>query len=370
MTAHTSFSSMRLYDECPAQWKAKRIDKVVEPPSAPLESGILLHEIIKTYLEELYSSGLTEYAAGMPAIVERVFTHGDRVTSTRHYDDVMIAAKGFAKYYRLRVDQLVGLEIKITMPLGDNYPELLGYIDIAEQEADKDGRFIGITDFKTGWGSTVLDSHKFQRKLYGLMMRHHYPSERIGVRNHYTRANVVTEYEIMQPWDYDSVLGQAKAILQRMERAEVTKVYPATPNENCGWCPIAGKCAVLQGLVKTGNAIDSQADAEAITREILVIDAARSAKLKALKTWVNGAGPVILENGARAAYTTPSPSPTVTDIAALVAALGDEAYPLLRADARALKKFVDDSRLDAIWTESTPRPIFKVGKGKDDDDDD
>lgn len=368
VSRHTSFSSLSKYDECPSAWKARRIDKVVEPPSKPLEMGIILHEIFAAYDEELYSSGLTDYAAGMPAIVERIFASNNRVTSTAYYDEVLIAAKGYAKVYRLNVDSLIGLEIELRMPLGENYPDLLGYVDIAESVNDGEQPFIGITDRKTGWGSTVTEAYKFQRKLYGLMMRHKYPNELIGVRNHFTRAGIYTPWELLQPWDYDSVLGQVKAILQRMEVSEQYNEYPATPNPNCGWCPIAARCEVVQNLRRTGNALLDEAEAKTMVAEVLALDAARDARVKTLKTWVNGNGPVVLDNGAAAGFTTPQPSPTVTDIAAFVSAMGEEAYPLLRVDGKAIKKFSDDSRLDDLWVESMPRPQFKVGKAKGDDD--
>jgi hypothetical protein len=304
----------------------------------------------------------------MPAIVERIFASHERVKNTQYFDDVLIAAKAFAKNYRLRVDNLVGLEIKMTMDLGENYPELLGFVDIAETEYDAEGPFIGITDFKTGWGSTVTDSYKFQRRLYGMMFRHHYPNERIGVRNHFVRPGIVTDYDMLTPWDYESTLAQTRAIVERMERAAQTGDYPATPNENCSWCVIAATCSVLGNLRFVGNTIATPTEAELAVRDVLVLDAAKSVRIKALKTYVNGNGPVLLDNGAMAGYTSPVPAPTITDVKRLMDLMGEDAYPLLRVDARELKKHADDSRLDDLWVESRPRPQFKVGKGKDDDD--
>jgi hypothetical protein len=361
---------MSRFDECPARWRAERIEKVQEPRSKPREIGIIIAEVVRAYREELYSSGLEEYAAGMPAIVERIFGEHPRITSTEHYNDVMIACKGFAKQYRLRVNDLIGLEIQCNISLGENYPELHGYIDIAETEHDDQGEFIGITDDKAGWGATVLPAYRFQLDLYALRMRIEYPNTRIKVRNHFIRHNLVTPYRLIEPWDYENVLGHARATITRMDNAKKFDNYPPIPNENCDFCPIAARCTVFQGLQQNAGAILTDDAAKVMLGAILVLDAARAVRMKALKAWVDGTGPVKLENGAQAAYSSPKALPTVVQIKELIEALGDEAYPLLRVDSKKLRKYDDDSRLDELWVPGIPKPKFTVGRAKGDEDDD
>jgi PD-(D/E)XK nuclease superfamily len=365
---HVSFSALSLFDGCPATYHAQRIRKVSQLPSKPLVSGILVHAVVELYLKELYESGLDRFPGGVGDIVEKVFSENERVNSTEYYTDVLRSSMAFAKNFTLDPDNVLDMEMRFEMPLGDGLPKLLTFTDLREQHHDQDGPFIGITDFKSGWGSSQSEANNFQLDIEGAQTIHELgPDTRVMVRNYFTRWNFATKWRKISEWDVNNALARCRAIFHRMEHAYQTRSYPENPGEGCLYCPIAQECKVLKNLGDVKALIVNAEMGMDRIRQYAVLEAALTQMKKLFKTWANVNGELRLEDGYGFGSVLPSPSMTLVGVREAHDALGDDFYNIINIDRKKLKKMADDGRLTGLWVEEQGRPRLQIGKVKDDD---
>jgi hypothetical protein len=367
---HVSFSAVNLFDSCPATYQAQRIRKVAQLPSKPLISGILAHAVVERYLTELQQSGLDKYPGGIAGLVEAVFAENERINSTAYYTDVLRASMAFAKNFTLDPDNVLDMEHKSELPLGDGYPLLLTYTDLRERCFDDDGEYLLITDFKSGWASTQSESNNFQLDIEGAQAAAEYPGMRVKVRNYFVRWNFPTKPRLISEWDISNALARVRAIYTRMERAYATRTYPENPGEHCTWCPIAQDCKMIKDLSDAKAVIVTEEQGHDRLRKYAVLEAALTQMKATFKTWVDANGDLRLDDGYGAGKVLPAPSMALIGMREAYEALGDDFFKIINFNKKELKKFGDDGRLEGFWTETQGRPRLQIGKAKDDDSDD
>jgi hypothetical protein len=366
---HLSFSSLASYDDCALSWKAKYLDKVPEAPSDSLSVGLLTHDAaegIVRYCEETSVEMIPfEIAAD---IVGQAFVTNDQTRTTALFSDVMIAAKTFARNYRHRIGVVLELEQYIEAVIDPSIPKLVGRLDQVTKEEDELGEFIGDTDLKTGWAMETTDRNEFQKMLQALLLKLAYPDYRVKVRNWFIRAGGPQDWHEPKDYELDNAKRRAIAIYLRRQESFATRTWLPTAGAHCSWCAIAIRCEHLQKLRDQGTAIVNLEDAQKAILEAHILDAALKARKNALKKYVDLSGPVFVDE-LEASYRMPAPGLTITDKAALIERLGDEALPLIGSpDARKLKKLENDPRLAGLWEEKQGRPRFTIGKIKEGDD--
>lgn len=364
---HVSQSSLNGFDECQQRWAAERIEKVPVPASVLLTEGILAHAVLAEYVDELYQSGLDRApSSAIDSIVEKVFRENERALSTESLESVLITSRTFAKHFSMNPEQVIGVEMEFRASFHADCPEMLSYLDFATQEQDELGDFLGITDWKTGHAKVQKPRDKWQLIIYCWQLRNRYPGVRIGVRNHFVRANILTPWHFPDDNEIASALIRAKIIYDRQEAAFAAKLWSANPGEHCSYCPIPDRCDVIQGLVAEKHVILTEEDGLARLREVVVFDAASKKFTEALKIFVKSNGQLSLPDGLTAAFRTSDDSVTIKDIPAAYDALGSELFNLVTVNAK-VKDYLDDPRLDGNWLKKPGKTQFGIKKAKGDE---
>lgn len=158
---HLSPSQLWLYEHCPARWKARYVDGVVEPPTLPMEFGSAVH----TGLEVHYQGGdgigafVASWSTRSAAIVARGETVGPGLEQigARLVSQVMALGLRGTPERKILIEssELVGQPI-------------LGYADLWDEDGGT------IVDFKTSampWTQKRADAAVWQPALYSLAFR-------------------------------------------------------------------------------------------------------------------------------------------------------------------------------------------------------
>jgi hypothetical protein len=362
---HVSQSSLGSFDECAQRWAAERVRKVAVPASPILTEGILAHAVIEEYVNELYQSDLDRApSSAIDSLVEKVFRENDRALSTECFESVLITARTFAKYFAMVPERVIGVEMELRATFHPDCPPMLSFLDFVTQEQDEKGDFIGITDWKTFYAKTQKPRDKWQLLIYCWQLRNRYPGVRIGVRNHFVRANIFTPWVFPDENELASALMRAKVIYDRQEAAYTAKTWMPNAGDHCEYCPIPDQCELIQGLIVQKHAILTAEDGIARLQEVVVFNAASDKLTASLKTFVNANGPLSLPDGLQASFRTSDGSTTITDIAGAYEVLGAELFGLVNIDGKKIKSYLDDARLDGKWSHKPGRTQFKIGKPK------
>ena len=231
---HVSQSSLGSFDECAQRWAAERVRKIAVPASPILTEGILAHAVIEEYVNELYQSDLDRApSSAIDSLVEKVFRENDRALSTECFESVLITARTFAKYFAMVPDRVVGVEMLLEAVFHPDCPPMLSFLDFVTQEQDEKGDFIGITDWKTFYAKTQKPRDKWQLLIYCWQLRNRYPGVRIGVRNHFVRANIFTPWVFPDENELASALMRAKVVYDRQEAAYTAKTWMPNASDHC-----------------------------------------------------------------------------------------------------------------------------------------
>jgi hypothetical protein len=375
---HTSFSSLQQFDLCAMSWRAERVEKVKEPTSEILVIGIMVHDAAEGIVRYCEEQAIEQIPMDTVAdIVQNVFVSNERAVTTSTFNDVMVASKIFAKSYHHRVGSVIELEQWLEGQLDEGLPKLVGRADFVSQEEDEQGPFIGNTDWKSGWAMNQTETNRFQLDLQGWLLKQSYPNERLKVRNWFIRAGQPTEWYELKAYDLDNARRRAIAIYQRMQEAFRKRAFPPSPGGHCGYCPISGRCEEALKLRENSHVILNVEDAQRIIMETQILASAVGARKKALKKFVDLAGPVVAERTnpdrgvvekVEATYRMGAESMTISDYLKAYARIGNDVFALFGAPLKGpLKKLEDDPRLAGLWELRRGKPRFYIGKLGDDE---
>lgn len=169
-----SYSQFSLHHSCPKAWKLSYIDKIKESkPGINLTFGTALHEIIQTWLKDLYTKGAAytekiDYISGFKSILKETYLKDVETNNGVHFsnpselteffaDGVEILKYLFKKrklFFSLKDMKLIGTEIPIYHNPNKNNPRVffMGYIDILMFcPSLKKYYIIDLKTSKTGW---------------------------------------------------------------------------------------------------------------------------------------------------------------------------------------------------------------------------
>jgi len=203
-----SYSRLTCYEQCPALFKYRNIDKLEEPKGDAMWRGIKVHKEVADYLDgkvkmvpasgAAFTSQLEELKEMHP-IVEEDWTFTQKMKMTGKFAP--------DAWLRLSLD---------------------AFLDYGDSHAD-------IIDFKTGkFRPQSMDKYTDQLRLYAgvSVLRTGGKLETISTRLWFldTGDEVVEEYTKQEALDYfDDIVARAEAML-------AADRFPANPNALCGWC--------------------------------------------------------------------------------------------------------------------------------------
>lgn len=243
---HLSVSSVALYTRCPAQWKRRYVDRLVEPTSPAQATGIAFHKALEA--EHLGHDSERAWIAAANGIEDALAASGQTMTMSK--------ADGLTLLNRYRDLGLGGMrghpERKFVLPFPSRAipVPLLGFIDlvIPEEREYWDWKTTG----GTSWTQAKVDLEP-QKEVYGWayqqLHRHRAERARWVILN--TRTLAIDVYDTLpSPDGFRLFELQAEATWQGI----VGQRYGG-----CGACPEL--CNPPTERAATGPSIEWQEEA-------------------------------------------------------------------------------------------------------------
>ena len=154
-----SFSSIKMFEQCPYSFKLKYLDEESERPNAFAQSGGYVHEILeRCYKGELYDFELgDEFEAHYSEHVTERFPFYNMAKA--YYDKSLEYLQTFEKDDRYEV---VAVEKEVNFEVGGH--KFIGYIDLLLRDRS-DGRLI-ICDHKSKSAFRKDEKEEYAKQLY------------------------------------------------------------------------------------------------------------------------------------------------------------------------------------------------------------
>lgn len=212
-----SFSSIKMYMNCPLRYYHQRVRKAVtDPGSEATHYGERIHKFLEDRLktntelpqEAAHYEGLTSaILKGMKGelLVEQEFTLNVELQPTGWFDD--------DAWLRTKIDVLV-----------------------------LDGKNAKVLDWKTGKRKPDFD----QLELYALQIFAHYPEvERVSVGFVWLKDKAMDRDEYVRQ-DAAALWEKLLTQIKRIEKSLETDTWPARPSGLCRFCPARHLCEFAQ----------------------------------------------------------------------------------------------------------------------------
>lgn len=236
---HLSASSADTYDDCPAKWKAKYVDRVKDPAGEEAEIGTLSHSVLEALYHLPAAERTVEAAKGLLGVVA-----ADEPTDRRRMAwGYVVTAMKMENPTNVRV---LGNEVKLEGVEIAGVP-FKGVVDRAEEDIFGEVR---ISDYKTGKrpNPRFLLPKERQVTLYALGW------EAIGSGRAdsgaliWLKAKKVDEVNLdvlrepTQVWFSDIWAG--------IKRDTAADSFAKDPGPLCGWCPVLSSCEEGMAMVR------------------------------------------------------------------------------------------------------------------------
>jgi putative RecB family exonuclease len=285
-----SYSRLNLFENCPAAFCKKYVEKVPEAPSEALATGNLVHKIIAAYSRHCLSQGLESDITAMPGIVRQCFYDQPCGLASDRYPEVLALAQQWADTHTVPLATLVGIEEWMEAWLANRKYLFRGIIDRLEI----DGTTAIITDWKTDWQlrSQAEVERDFQLAVYAWLVSREYPQvDRFVVKLDFVRYNVVRQAEL-DMGRVAQVEGQILGLIGQVEQAIKSGKFPPKPGHYCAWCGYSQQCPAAKNIPDDVRPITSAEDARRVAEELAVLERQIAVRKEALKAWCNQNGPV------------------------------------------------------------------------------
>ncbi len=212
-----SFSSIKMYMNCPLRYYHQRVRKAVsDPGSEATHYGERIHKFLE----------------------DRLKTNTELPQEAAHYEGITSAIlKGMKG--ELLVEQELTLNVELQ-PTGwfDEDAWLRTKIDVLVL----DGRDAKVLDWKTGKRKPDFD----QLELYALQIFAHYPEvERVSVGFVWLKDKAMDRDEYVRQ-DAAALWEKLLTQIKRIEKSLETEVWPARPSGLCRFCPARHLCEFAQ----------------------------------------------------------------------------------------------------------------------------
>ena len=213
-----SYSSIKMYMNCPLRYYHQRVRKAVsDPGSEATHYGERIHKFLE----------------------ERLKTNTDLPQEAKDYETITAAIISSIGDGELLVEQELTLNIELK-PTGwfDDDAWLRTKIDVLIV----DGKRASVLDWKTGKRRPDFD----QLELYALQIFTHYPQvERISVGFVWLKDKSI-DRETYVRQDAAALWEKLLTQINRIEKSLETDVWPARPSGLCRYCPARHLCEYAQ----------------------------------------------------------------------------------------------------------------------------
>ena len=238
-------SAVSEYENCPQQYKYRKIDKLPEPPSLDAERGTLVHTILQDLFEipaqgrtpeaaiDLLPSRWSAQLAGKPALLEMV-------TNEKEWLDRASAL--ITTYFSLEnptTFEATHREMHLENDFDSNV-YLHGYVDRLDVAPTGEVR---IVDYKTGkapkpgWEEKAL----FQLRVYALLYW-----KNTGVLPRLLQLIYLGDGKLVKSNPTMNDIENAEKVLRRVAKdifiSREKDYWPAKPSRLCDWCFFKSIC--------------------------------------------------------------------------------------------------------------------------------
>jgi hypothetical protein len=361
---HLSFSALNDAEQCLSMFHARRVvpedARVPEMRNSPRDRGTLIHKMRQLFL---HATARNESRHDIP---QRALEQEPQCAA--EYEESVQVFQRWTQRFSVPAEDLFAVE-RFGSARIDGVPlPIIGYDDSVHY--DRDNLQNVIQDGKTGWDSTITPDNEFQLDLSALRFEAEYGDE-ISLRTEidFMRSGVVKTRE----WNAErkeAVQARVRSTYGKLEAADKSGEWEATPGSHCGYCPIAIACAERKLAQGSGFIVtDRQSAEDAVKHRILFTEAA--ARLTgALRPYVDANGPVVV--GRVFAGFVSSETHGFKDVPALLERLTDEervkvAKGLkLNGKLKMVKELQNDPRVSDLVTVTARANRFTFQGSSDD----
>jgi RecB family exonuclease len=365
-------SRLEAWDRCPAAYRFEYVLRLPQPigDQRPRLLGSVAHALLEDYLQESLRMGerppsarVAESAAGLLEQDGVPGAGGDLIREATG-----LVTRWLAQW-TVPVESIVAVERALAVDQSGTHVAwdaadafIRGRLDLVAVA----GSHATVLDWKSGWVSEDEEGLRvaWAPGLYAALLWAWAPRlEQISVEYHYLRTGRVARV-VMTRADAVETLAWARALAFRIALALATPedpaAFPPRPSTACGTCPWVNRCpaghAALEAMAE--GPIADGAEARRLGGLLLAGEARVGRLRERLKQYLQDRAPLTF-NGIELGFF---PTKGRYDAAAVFRSAtdaGDDPWPLLAADGRALSAFLKrqpgaERVLAGAWTATPP----------------
>lgn len=246
-----SHSRISSFENCRLQYKYRYIDRIkVDTEGIEAFMGKLVHEVLEDLYKDLdlaRASAPGEFGDRFDRLWEDRF--GPRVRIVREnmtQEDYRATGRRcvesyFERHRPFASGQVVGLEERVLLTLGDRRYQLQGFVDRIDKVGEDE---LEIHDYKTGSlprpGALKMDR---QLSLYEIALRQRYGRlARVRQVWHY----LAHDQTFVEERSLDDLQRVRQKTIAAIQTIEATTDFPATRSALCSWCEYQDRCPEWQ----------------------------------------------------------------------------------------------------------------------------
>lgn len=231
MPERFSYSAASTFDDCPAKWRAKYVDRVEDPPGPEAELGSAVHEMLDALL------GLPPWARTGPGLRRAVATVGDRYPlGVRRVALTMVSTA--ARTPVVGSADVVAREVRAETTL-EGVP-FLGIVDLVERLPSG---ALAVTDWKTGKrpAPRFAEGPHRQVQLYAAAVAGVFAAPVWAARLGWLRSGRVDDVPVDE-WSVAGAVEWLAGVWEELGVAVRDGVFEERPGPLCSWCPAVAGC--------------------------------------------------------------------------------------------------------------------------------
>ena len=366
-------SRLEAWDRCPAAYRFAYVLRLPQPVAdqSPRLLGSVAHALVETYVREAQTTGTPPPLDRLPALARALLSGKalPEATTAGLAREATELVRAWLSRWAVPLAHTVGIEHALAIDaegrrVAWEAPDafLRGRLDLVAVE----GRQATVYDWKSGW--LTEDDEGLRRAwapgCYAALLWAWAPRlETVAVEYHYLRTGRVTQ-ATFAPADAAETLAWVRTIGARiaeaLARPDDPAAFPPRPSTACATCPWVNRCpaghAALEAMAEAPIADDAEARR---LGALLLAGEARVGRLRErLRQYLQDREPIALDGmelgffPTKGRYDAAAVFRTATDA-------GDDPWPLLAADGRALATFLkrrpDTERtLSPAWSATPP----------------
>ena len=345
MNRSLSYSRARVFDECPAKFKAEYlVERKGGVPEAHLILGSILHEAFDLYVKHLIRTKQGSDFDAMDGIAQRVWISPEREGLSEFYKEEYLDLIENAKDCLIfdDISRVHSSEDKVAVnrawaPTAYDGGEAFVRGRIDRVDMDDEGN-VTVVDYKTGRRIDPVEGSK-QLQLYARMARAYWPeAPSITVVLIYVRFKIKRSLTILEG-DMEKGREWIEAVGAGIEKAIAMDHFPARPGQACRGCPIFKGCSARQ---RTGKVTPPGDEAEAYALVERLIMAEREIKdiKEALGGWIDAYGAIDVNGMVLGLFPMYAKEWDAMLVAGILERHGLRPLDYMKVDAKALKALV------------------------------